>query len=335
MTVSNAFSRPDQLSAALRERILRAADELGYAGPDPAARSLARGRSGTIGVLFTDSLSYAFTDRVSTEFLGAVAAQFEPLGIAMTLMSDPRGGAAVRLGNVAMDAAIVYSLDADSPSLPWIRRRGVPLVYVDQVPEAGLVSVNVDDRGGAVAVAEHVVALGHRCVGIVTEGLVAPYDEVVDPSVGSRHHVINERLLGWLDPIRAAGGAACVFNLYRNTVGDGYRAAGRLLDRTPRPTALLCMSDALAVGALRAAAERGLDVPRALSVVGFDDGPLATSVQPALTTVRQPVQRKGELAARAVLHAAGALPDDVAPPPQHVLLPTELVVRASTGPAPA
>src|SRR5664279_4407756 len=83
MTVSNAFSRPDQLSVALRGRILATAEGLGYAGPDPAARALARGSSGAIGVLLTDSLSYAFTDAVATRFLGRVAAELESVGVAM------------------------------------------------------------------------------------------------------------------------------------------------------------------------------------------------------------------------------------------------------------
>jgi hypothetical protein len=73
MTVSNAFSRPDQLSTALREKVLAAAAELGYVGPDPAARALARGTAGAIGILMTDSLAYAFSDEVATGFLGAVA----------------------------------------------------------------------------------------------------------------------------------------------------------------------------------------------------------------------------------------------------------------------
>ena len=81
MTVSNAFSRPDQLSAALRDRILAAAGELGYVGPDPAARALARGTTGAVGIVLTDSLRYAFTDLVATQFLGAIAEELAlPLG---------------------------------------------------------------------------------------------------------------------------------------------------------------------------------------------------------------------------------------------------------------
>ena len=87
MTVSNAFSRPDQLSDSLRKRVLAAAEELGYVGPDPAARALARGSTGAVGILLTDSLKYAFTDEVATNFLGAVADELAPSGRALTLLS--------------------------------------------------------------------------------------------------------------------------------------------------------------------------------------------------------------------------------------------------------
>jgi hypothetical protein len=110
MTVSDAYSRPDQLSAALRDRILVAADELGYAGPDPAARTLARGTSGAVGVVLTDSISYAFTDSVATTFLAAVATEFEPAGLAMTLISLPRAGTFPPAGDVAVGGAIVHSV---------------------------------------------------------------------------------------------------------------------------------------------------------------------------------------------------------------------------------
>jgi DNA-binding LacI/PurR family transcriptional regulator len=87
MTVSNAFSRPDQLSESLRTKILQAAGELGYAGPDPAGRALARGTTGAVGVLLTSSLRYAFDDEVATGFLSAVATELGPTGLAITLLS--------------------------------------------------------------------------------------------------------------------------------------------------------------------------------------------------------------------------------------------------------
>ncbi len=106
----------------------------------------------------------------------------------------------------------------------------------------------------------------------------------------------------------------------------GARAAAALLDRADRPTAILALSDVQAIGVLEAAAERGIEVPRDLSVVGFDDMPQAATTTPGLTTVSQPHEEKGRAAVR--LLVSGARPED------SVLLPCELVVRASTAPAP-
>jgi DNA-binding LacI/PurR family transcriptional regulator len=335
MTVSNAFSRPDQLSAALRERILATADELGYCGPDPAARTLARGSSGAIGVLLTDSLSYAFTDAVSTRFLGAMAAELEPAGVAITLLSSPRRTDEAPPGNVALDGVIVYSVDSDSPALPWLRRRALPLVFVDQKPEAGISSINIDDRSGAQQAAQHLVDLGHRRIGIVIEGLRAPYRSIVDPSVGSVHHVVRERLGGWLDVLAAAGIEPIVANQQNNSLTESEFSAQLLLDRADRPTAVLCMTDLMALGVLNIAESLALSVPDDLSVVGFDDAPLAMQTRPTLTTVRQSVEAKGRAAAVAIMAAIkDAQAGNRKTRAKHTVFPTELVVRSSSARAP-
>src|SRR5262245_23596220 len=102
MTVSNAFSRPDQLSTELRQKILAAADELGYAGPDPAGRALARGTTGAVGVLLTDSLSYAFTDEVATAFLSAIVDELAPTGFALTLLTSAADDSSMPARDLAM-----------------------------------------------------------------------------------------------------------------------------------------------------------------------------------------------------------------------------------------
>jgi DNA-binding LacI/PurR family transcriptional regulator len=330
MTVSNAFSRPDQLSPALRDRILATAEGLGYSGPDPAARALARGTSGAIGVLLTDSLRYAFSDAVATRFLSGVAAEIGPLGVAMTLLSSPRSGTEAPTGNVAMDGAIVYSVDADSPALRWLRRRGIPLIFVDQKPEARISSVNVDDRSGARAAAQHLVDLGHRRIGILAEALRAPIHTVVSADVGSVHQVARERIAGWLDAFTPAGIEPIAVNQYNNTIDEAELAARLLLDVPQPPTAIICMSDLMAAGVLNVAGEFGLSVPGQLSVVGFDDQPLATSSRPLLTTVRQPVDEKARIAAQALLATVEAVQAGREPRIKHAMLPTELVVRDST-----
>jgi DNA-binding LacI/PurR family transcriptional regulator len=335
MTVSNAFSRPDQLSAALRGRILAAAEELGYAGPDPAARALARGTTGSVGVMLTDSLTFAFTDEVATGFLGAITAELAPTGFALTLLSSSATGEVVPARDVPMDGALVYSCDSDSAAVDWLNRRGLPIVYVDQAPVPGASSVNVDDRGGARAAAEHLVELGHRRVAILTSEKAGPHGVEVAPDLVSYHNVARQRMLGWLDALQPAGVEPRVIRVPLKNEDAAYDAAKVLLDRADAPTALLCFSDVLAHGAVRAAADLGVRIPEQLSVVGFDDSPLSQRMRPALTTVRQDVAGKGRAAAAALIAAIESAQSGEAAKPRRVLLPTELVVRESTGPAPS
>lgn len=336
MTVSNAFSRPDQLSSELRQRILDAADELGYAGPDPAARVLARGATGAVGVLLTDSLRVAFVDEVAAQFLGAIADELAPTGLALTLLSGlPSAGpaGAIPARDVPMDGALVYSCDPGSTAIEWLQRRKLPLVYVDQAPAPGTASVNIDDRGGARAAAQHLIDLGHRRVGIVTANLAGP-EGVVDADTALRaSHVSRQRLHGWLDALDAAGASVTIVQQFESGDTPGQRSGELLLAQRPRPTAVLCFSDVTAYGVVRAATDHGLDVPGDLSVVGFDDNPLAHRMHPPLTTVRQDVAEKGRAAASALTTAIERARSGRGGKVRHLVLPTELIVRDSTAPA--
>lgn len=330
MTVSNAFSRPDQLSAQLRETILRAAEDLGYAGPDPAARALARGSTGAVGLVVAHSLQAALGDEVSTRFLAAIAAELEPTGLALSLVPTAEVGGHVPAREVAIDGALVFHGNARSPALGWLRRRRIPVVLVDQDPIDGLPAVTVDDIGGARAAAEHLAMLGHRHVGLAAFGgrdALGRTDPAPLPedSFGTR-----DRIRGWLQGLPAGARPPATVRV-ANTVEGGYQALEDLLSADPRLTAVLCWSDVIAAGVRLAAQDRGLEVPGDLSIVGFDDSPLALRQRPALTTVRQDVEEKGRLATAALIAAlsdTGA--DGKAVPAVHVQLPTALVVRDST-----
>ncbi|MER7001856.1 LacI family DNA-binding transcriptional regulator [Dactylosporangium sp. NPDC000555] len=331
MTVSNAFSRPDQLSPTLRDRILAIADELGYVGPDPAARALARGSTGAVGILLTESLSGAFADEVATTFLGAIADELAPTGLGLTLLSTDTAGGVVPARDVAMDGALVYSCDPESTAVDWLLRRKMPLVFIDQVPADGVPAVNVADRAGARTAAQHLVDLGHRRVGIVTSGvrgrhgMVSPGD-MIDGYVGS------QRLSGWLDALTPAGVSPAIAREPHGDPESGYQAARLLLSAPEPPTAILCFSDALAQGVVSAAVDAGLSVPEDLSVVGFDDSPAAARMRPPLTTVRQDIHAKGHAAAAALTQAIEAAKAGTPGPAEHLCLPAELIVRASTAP---
>ncbi len=201
-------------------------------------------------------------------------------------------------------------------------------------------SINIDDRAGARAGARHLVELGHRRIGIVSSSAVGPHGLIPEPVSTPGGHAAHERLQGWLDELDAAGIRPTVVvqpPYAPQATGD---AARQLLDVADPPTAILCFSDVIALGVVSVARERGLRVPEDLSVVGFDDAPLAARATPSLTTVRQDVLAKGRAAAAALTALlATDRPGGEGPGDEqcavHLVLPTELVVRDSTGPAPA
>src|SRR3954447_1696263 len=351
-TVSNAYNRPNQLSPKLREKVLAAASELGYCGPDPVARGLRSGRTGSLGLVFDQPLTYVFTDPAATLFLQGMAAGFEEHGAALALIPRmPEGPerSAELVRSALVDGYMMFCTATDDPRLSAVRGRGLPYVLIEYEDDPTAAHVQIDDVAGATAAARHLVDLGHRRVGLVT-----PYGGGVilgpEAQTAARRRSRAGRFGGWRTGLEAGGGdrgggagrvggwgrglgaagvdwaGVPVASTGGSGIEDGARAAAALLDRAERPTAILTSSDVLALGVLRAAAERGIDVPGQQSVVGFDDIPQAATATPALTTVSQPHAEKGRAAVR--LLVAGADPAD------SVLLPCRLVVRASTGPAP-
>jgi DNA-binding LacI/PurR family transcriptional regulator len=342
-TVSNAFSRPDQLSARLRDEILAAAARLGYPGPDPLAAGLRRGRVGAVGVAYANRLSYAFDDPVTVELLAGITSVAETAGAGLLLLpgSASQEGRVAALTGAVVDGLIVNSLAIDDPLLSIAIARQLPLVVIDQPDPARLAElgapgspwVGIDDRSAAAALAEHVLSLGHRRLGVVCFGLHhRPTRGLVDEETqaAATYLVSRRRLAGFRDAAVRAGldwARVPVAQGTDSTVEDGAAGAATVLATKPRPTALLCLSDRLAAGALRVAGQLGLRVPDDVSIAGFDDAPPAADL--GLTTIRQPNRTKGELATGALL---GLLDRSPLEPVQ--TLPTELVARASTGPAP-
>jgi DNA-binding LacI/PurR family transcriptional regulator len=345
--VSNAFSRPDQLSADLRDRILATATELGYTGPDPAARALARGSVGTIGLLLTDALQGAFTDEIATRLLAAISEQLSESGRGLTLLGSEAHGALVPARDIPLDGALVYACSSSSAAIDWLRRRKVPLVYLDQEPVTGYPCLNVDDRGGARAAAQHLVDLGHRRVALITkvEGPAGPLvgsfsggsfsggsfsgGSFSGGSLDGASFTARRRMEGWLEPLIEVGVEPIIVNAAASTEDAGQEAARWLLDlpATLRPSAVLAYSDRIALGVMQALQDAGIDVPGDVSIVGFDDAFFAERTRPPLTTVRQDVGRKGREATALLCAAIDTRAPQVT---DHRLLPTELVVRSST-----
>ncbi|MCW2695837.1 MAG: LacI family transcriptional regulator [Modestobacter sp.] len=334
-TVSNAYNRPDQLSAALRERILARAAELGFAGPDPMARGLRRGRVGAVGVLVDEGLSRAFSDPAVVDLLDGLARELQADGLGLLLHAGRADDeAALRpIQDAAVDAWVVLSMPDGHPAVAAARTRNRPLVVLDQPVLPGVPLVGIDDAAGAAAAIAHLLALGHRRLGVLAMPLRPDRQEGpagLARQAGATYQVMRRRLAGAASAAEAAGlswDRVPVVESAANDPDAGARAVAGLLTGDDAPTALFACSDQLALGVLRAARAAGLRVPADLSVVGFDDSSAAPSADPPLTTVRQPLRDRGRelgVLVRALLR--GETPPAPEPAPVH------LVVRSSAAP---
>jgi DNA-binding LacI/PurR family transcriptional regulator len=336
-TVSNAYNRPDQLAPELRERVLATAADLGYTGPDAAARRLRSGGREAIGLLFTESLAYAFNDPGAVQFLQGFSRATEEAGIALLLLPGFAGRPGTthrgRERKEAVREAVVagfcaYSLPVDDPDFAAAVERRLPLVVVDEPRTGDHTFVGIDDRAGGRLAAAHLAALGHRRIGVVSfrtadDGYAGPLTR--EREAVATYPVSLARLVGWREGLEAAGIAwddVVKEERVTNAPEEGALGLRAVLARAPDVTAILCSTDQMALGALRAAAEDGRDD---LSFVGFDDIPAAGAL--GLTTIRQPLMEKGLTAGRLLVDppAEGA--------PREIVLPVELVPRGSTRPA--
>jgi DNA-binding LacI/PurR family transcriptional regulator len=339
-TISNAYNRPDQLSADLRDRVLATAKRLGYAGPDPVARSLRTRRAGAVGLILTEPLQFSFSDPAAVDFVAGLAESCDEAGQGLLLVaagpnrSVSDGTAAVLAAGV--DGFVVYSTSDDDPYLPVLAQRALPLVVVDQPKDLPDTSrVGIDDRAAMRAMAEHVVGLGHREIGLLTMRLGRDWTHgdasavVADPDrVNSPHfHVQRERINGVHDAMRDAGldpDALTVVESYEHRPTSGGAAAEVALEVNPRITALMCTADVLALSAMDHLRARGIYVQGQMTVTGFDGVPDALAR--GLTTVTQSSIEKGRRAGH-LLHN---------PPrsglPVVELLDTEVIRGRTSGP---
>jgi DNA-binding LacI/PurR family transcriptional regulator len=332
-TVSNAYNRPNQLSSELRTRILEVAGRLGYLGPDPVARSLATRKSAAVALMLRSGLSSAFSDPALSIMLDALAATVDGRDHALVLLpgNEASGPRQDNIARAQADVVVAYSLPDTAPALQTVRQRRLPLVVVDQPAVPGVGRVELNDFGGARAAAQHLVELGHRRFGVISltlhlDGKTGPADP--RRRTGSPFRVTRDRLGGYADALAAADVNPDTIPVWESGCGDrelGRIGARWLLGLDPRPTALLCMSDELALGALQGARDEDLSVPHDVSVVGFDDTPAAGQADPPLTTVRQPLVDKGRLAGELALTLL-----DGGRPGRPIRLDVELVVRASS-----
>ncbi|WP_420124210.1 LacI family DNA-binding transcriptional regulator, partial [Nakamurella sp.] len=283
-TASLAFSGSGPVSHATRDRVLAAAEELRYAGPDPRGRSLRQGRSGIIGVIMEERVLAAFRDPLRIAVLDGIAQEASAQGQGLLLLSDV-GASADAIGTATMDAAILFAFSHRSDrTVELLRRRALPLVAVGG-PDLGLMSISIDDEAASATAARHLAGLGHRDVAVVALPLVNHDGRDPDPGTGADPAVAVRGAL--TDRAVAAGTITVTLDRLRgvrsvfprttgrvaagSSVEEGMAAGQALLaDPVGRPTAVVAQSDLLAAGVIRAATDLGLSVPGDLSVIGFD-----------------------------------------------------------------
>lgn len=315
-TVSRALRGLPNVASATRAKVEEAATRLKYR-PDPNASRLATGQGHAIGVALPNIGGWYFS-----QVLAGVEAVLAPAGFDLLVYAAAEPGDRRRFLSDALpsrqrvDGLVLVDLALPGDEVAHWAESGVRVVTIGQRTEP-FPSVTVDNRAASAAAVGHLLDLGHRDVALI--------DAVED----DRFHftVPGLRRAGFHDALEARGltvrpdhVAAGLF-----TVESGRSAMDALLATAVVPTAVFAASDEMAIGAMHSARQHGLSVPGDLSVVGFDDHDLAAAV--GLTTVRQPVVDIGGRAAALLLEemAAGE------PEGDHVVMPTELIVRTSTG----
>ncbi len=313
-TVSLALNTPGRVSARTRSKVLAAVDTLGFT-PKPAAVAKARRGVGRIGVLAPHT-SYPSVARRLNGILAAVARR--PLEVVLFDQESAAESTSPLLASLPvtgrLDGLIVVSLPLDAAVADRLTGLGLPTVLVD-VRHPGLDSVHTDDAAGGRLVAGHLLERGHRRFAFLGEAQAS--DRYVSPT--------QSRLEGYRSALAEAGHelADRDMRLVRHRSRDAFAAAGKLLNRPDRPTAVFAADDILAAGVLRAARDLGLAVPADVAVAGFDDGEPAEVI--GLTTVRQPLEESGRAAMERLIQQL-----DRRTAPRDVSLGLELIARTTT-----
>jgi LacI family transcriptional regulator len=319
-TVSRVINEHPHVRDEVRERVWDVVRQVGFQ-PRLAARSLVTNRTQVIGLLIPEAVSTIFTQPYFSLLIGGItkACNQHRYQLMLSLFmhrseQESLYRRVVRSGY--LDGVIVASSHEDDPLVPRLLADGIPFVSVSQHEDARVNYVDVDNVDGARMATEHLLRLGHRRVATITGPLsMAPG---------------RDRLTGYNQALAARNvphddGLVAISDFTE----EGARASFRQL-LPHKPSAIFAASDLMAIGALQAIKDANLSAPDDVALVGFDDLPLASVVDPALTTVRQPIGRLGEMAVEVLLSLLEA-PADGAGSVHRVVLPTELVVRESCG----
>jgi LacI family transcriptional regulator len=319
-TVSRVINNHPNVRPETRERVQRAIRQSGYR-PHPVARSLVTKYTRIIGMVIPEAVTTLFTDpffplllRGATETCNAHHYQ-----LLLSLFNDPAEREEMYqrvLHHGYIDGVIVASTSRDDPLILDLLRDQIPFVSVGRRPDQSVHYVDADNVTGARTAVEHLIRLGHRRIATITGRL--------DTSAG------QDRLDGYHQALQAHHIQVEEDLIFEGdyTESSGVMGIQRLLPASP--DAIFIASDMMAIGALKALRQAGRQVPHDIALIGFDDIPAASVIEPALTTVRQPIERMGSLAVDLLLDVLENSSEEETPV-HRIILPTELVVRASCG----
>jgi LacI family transcriptional regulator len=312
-TVSRVLNGYEFVKEDTRQRVLEAAQRLGYVA-NQQARSLAGGKTRVIGLL-VPGLDNGYVGEVARGVDEEIArAEYEMVLYTTHRNEGKERSYAVKLARGLSDGLLLVVPLVTGEYLEALREQQFPYVLIDQTDPANQSSI-VDSTNwqGAYEVTQYLIRLGHKRIGFIT-GLMT-LTSAVDRLDGYKAALLDHHLA--YDPALVMPGDFLQ--------ASGYPAANRLMDLPQRPTAIFASNDLSAFGAMEAIRDRGLDIPGDISIVGFDDMPQASLVYPQLTTVRQPLDQMGRVAARMLI-------DEIEHPrhaPRRVTLSTSLVIRDS------
>ncbi|MDX2682196.1 LacI family DNA-binding transcriptional regulator [Streptomyces sp. NY05-11A] len=316
-TVSRVLNNEPYVSAEARTKVLAAAEELGYR-LNQAARTLASGRTGSIGVVALGTVGYG-----TASLLVHIERAVRDAGYALRVVNTPDGNPAGIAG--AVESLLEQGVDGFIVSEPIVEgdvsvRVDVPVLFLGAPPAftaARTVTMGVGAHELARAATEHLLDLGHATV----HHLAGP----------RRWYATKDRIEGWRAALAARGAHEPPLLNGDWSAASGY-AAGRALASDRSVTAVFAAGDEMAIGLIHALREAGRRVPEDISVVGFDGNPVFAYVSPPLTTVRQPFEAAAREGIRLLVHAIEKPDTDL---PQASDAPVELVVRGSTAPPPS
>lgn len=318
-TVSRALAGYDDVAQATRQKILLAAEELGYY-PSTTARQLQKRRTDTIGFVIP-TFGPRFSDPFFSELLAGIGNEavrhHMDLLVSTRPPDTPEEQDAYRrlVDGRRVDGVLVVRTRAEDPRLSYLIERGFPFVAFGRSHAQDFPYLDVDGRKGMRDAVQHLIERGHRRIGYVS----APLDlNFASHRLEGYREILRENGLPYDEDLIVEGAL---------TEEDGYRAAHHLLSDAPGTTAIALANDLMALGAMRAAHERGLTVGRDVAITGFDDIPLASHAHPPLTTVRQPIYDIGRQICHMIVQVIRGEPLAE----RHILLEPILVVRESSG----